>query len=118
VDVVDRDKDVRVTAELPGMEEKDMEIEIEGDVLTLRARSDQKPMTETVDTANATSVVSNAALGFARKSIVTARMRRSRRCLVDHIVKDRAGPTQCEASSNRELVSRRRAHAAAAIALW
>jgi HSP20 family protein len=36
VEVVDRDKEVRVTAELPGLEEKDVEIRVEDDVLVLR----------------------------------------------------------------------------------
>jgi HSP20 family protein len=36
VEVIDRDKDVRVTAELPGLEEKDVEIQVEQGVLTLR----------------------------------------------------------------------------------
>jgi HSP20 family protein len=36
VEVVDRDKEIRVTAELPGLLEKDIEIQVEDDVLTLR----------------------------------------------------------------------------------
>jgi HSP20 family protein len=36
VEVVDRDKEVRVTAELPGLEEKDVEIRVEDNVLVLR----------------------------------------------------------------------------------
>jgi HSP20 family protein len=36
VDIVDRDKDVRVTAELPGLEEKDVELHVEDNVLTIR----------------------------------------------------------------------------------
>jgi HSP20 family protein len=36
IDVIERDKDVRVTAELPGLEEKDVEIQVEDNVLTLR----------------------------------------------------------------------------------
>src|SRR5690349_11782271 len=35
VEVVDRDKEVRVTAELPGLEEKDVEIRVEDNVLVL-----------------------------------------------------------------------------------
>jgi len=35
VDVVERDKEVRVTAELPGLEEKDIELRVEDNVLTL-----------------------------------------------------------------------------------
>jgi len=36
VEVADRDKDVRVTAELPGMEEEDVELRVEDNVLILR----------------------------------------------------------------------------------
>lgn len=36
VEVVDRDKEVRVTAELPGLEDKDVELRVEDDVLVLR----------------------------------------------------------------------------------
>ena len=36
VEVIDRDKEVRVTAELPGLEEKDVEVRVEDNVLTLR----------------------------------------------------------------------------------
>jgi HSP20 family protein len=36
VEVTDSDKEVRVTAELPGLEEKDIEILLDDDVLTLR----------------------------------------------------------------------------------
>jgi HSP20 family protein len=35
VEVVDRDKEVRVTAELPGLEEKDVELRVEDNVLVL-----------------------------------------------------------------------------------
>jgi HSP20 family protein len=36
IDVEETAKELRVTAELPGLEEKDFEIHVEGDVLTLR----------------------------------------------------------------------------------
>lgn len=36
VEVVERDKEIRVTAELPGLDEKDVEIQVDDDVLTLR----------------------------------------------------------------------------------
>jgi HSP20 family protein len=36
VEVVDRDKEVRLTAELPGLEEKDVELRVEDNVLVLR----------------------------------------------------------------------------------
>jgi HSP20 family protein len=36
VEIVDRDKEVRVTAELPGLDEEDIEIQVDDDVLVLR----------------------------------------------------------------------------------
>ena len=36
VEVVERDKEVRITAELPGLEEKDVELRVEDNVLVLR----------------------------------------------------------------------------------
>ena len=36
VDVAETDKEVRVTAELPGMDEKDVDVELRGGVLTIR----------------------------------------------------------------------------------
>jgi HSP20 family protein len=36
VEVVDRDREVRITAELPGLEEKDVELRVEDNVLVLR----------------------------------------------------------------------------------
>ncbi|MGD9981169.1 MAG: Hsp20/alpha crystallin family protein [Hyphomonadaceae bacterium] len=36
IDVIDREKEVRVTAELPGLEEKDIELHVEDNVLTVR----------------------------------------------------------------------------------
>jgi HSP20 family protein len=36
VELIDRDKEVRVTAELPGLEEKDVELRVEDNVLILR----------------------------------------------------------------------------------
>jgi HSP20 family protein len=36
IDVAERDKDLRVTAELPGLEEGDVELHVEDNVLTLR----------------------------------------------------------------------------------
>ena len=36
VELVERDKDVRITAELPGLEEEDIELQVEDNVLTLK----------------------------------------------------------------------------------
>jgi HSP20 family protein len=35
VEIADRDKEIRVTAELPGLDEKDVEIQVDDDVLTI-----------------------------------------------------------------------------------
>lgn len=42
IDVSETDSEVRITAEMPGMEEKDIELLLEGDILTIRGekRSD------------------------------------------------------------------------------
>lgn len=43
VDVTETDKQIVIKADLPGMDEKDVELEIDGDVLTLRGeRSEEK----------------------------------------------------------------------------
>lgn len=46
VDVAETEKEIKVTAELPGMDEKDIEVKLTGDVLTLkgekRAESEEK----------------------------------------------------------------------------
>ena len=36
IDVTETDKEIELTAELPGLEEKDVEVDIAGDVLTIR----------------------------------------------------------------------------------
>jgi len=36
VEIVERDKDIRVTAEVPGLKEEDVEIHIDGNLLTIR----------------------------------------------------------------------------------
>jgi HSP20 family protein len=41
-DVVEGDKDYRITAELPGMSEKDIEIALVGDVLTLKGEKKEE----------------------------------------------------------------------------
>ena len=47
-DVTETDDEVRVTAELPGVEEKDFDVSVEGDVLTLKGekRSDHEEKRE------------------------------------------------------------------------
>jgi HSP20 family protein len=42
VDITDNGKEIRVTAELPGIDEKDVEISLSGDTLTIRARRRRK----------------------------------------------------------------------------
>ena len=36
VEVVQSDKDIRISAELPGLDEKDVEVLVDDDVLTIR----------------------------------------------------------------------------------
>jgi HSP20 family protein len=46
MDIVETDKEIKVTAELPGMDEKDVDVSLEGDQLTLKgekkAESEEK----------------------------------------------------------------------------
>lgn len=42
VDVSETDSEVKVTAELPGMEEKDIDIAVDGDVLTVKGEKKQE----------------------------------------------------------------------------
>jgi HSP20 family protein len=42
VDIVEREKDYQITAELPGMEEKDVELKIADDVMTIRGEKKQE----------------------------------------------------------------------------
>jgi HSP20 family protein len=46
VDVTETDSDVRVTAELPGMEQKDIEVTISRDTLTLRGEKKEESETK------------------------------------------------------------------------
>lgn len=42
VDVVDTDKEIRVSAELPGMDEKDIEVSLTGEVLTIKGEKKEE----------------------------------------------------------------------------
>ena len=42
IDIVDLEKEIQVRAELPGMEEKDIEVEISDDVLTIRGEKKEE----------------------------------------------------------------------------
>jgi HSP20 family protein len=42
VDVTETDKEIRVTVELPGMEEKDIDVEMSGDRLTIRGEKKEE----------------------------------------------------------------------------
>jgi len=42
VDIVDLDNEIQVCAELPGMEEKDIDIEVSGDMLTIRGEKKEE----------------------------------------------------------------------------
>jgi HSP20 family protein len=42
VDIVEREKDYQVTAELPGMEEKDVEVKVTDDVMTIKGEKKEE----------------------------------------------------------------------------
>jgi HSP20 family protein len=42
IDVVDTDKEVRVSAELPGMDDKDIEVSLTGEVLTIKGEKKEE----------------------------------------------------------------------------
>ncbi len=42
VDVVENDKEIKITAELPGMDEKDIDVSIQKDVLTIRGEKKEE----------------------------------------------------------------------------
>jgi HSP20 family protein len=42
VDVTENDKEIKVAAELPGMEEKDLDVSVVGDVLTIKGEKKQE----------------------------------------------------------------------------
>jgi HSP20 family protein len=42
IDVVDADKEVKISAELPGMEDKDIEVLLTGDVLTIKGEKKEE----------------------------------------------------------------------------
>ena len=61
-DISETDDDVKIAAELPGMDEKDIEVNLENNVLTIRARS-ARSMTSprrTTMSASAATAASNA----------------------------------------------------------
>jgi HSP20 family protein len=42
IDVVDTDKEIRVSAELPGMDDKDIEVSLTGDMLTIKGEKKEE----------------------------------------------------------------------------
>jgi HSP20 family protein len=46
IDLTESEKEVRLRAELPGVEEKDVDIRLEGDVLTIRGEKREERMSE------------------------------------------------------------------------
>jgi len=46
IDLVDRDGEVLIRAEVPGVEKKDLEVDLTGDVLTIRGERKQEDKTE------------------------------------------------------------------------
>jgi len=60
IDIEETDKEVRITAELPGLDEKDVSLEIANGVLSL-ARRNRSQNTRSVASANVTTAASNGA---------------------------------------------------------
>ncbi|MBB5537731.1 HSP20 family protein [Rhizobium giardinii] len=74
VEFSETDKEIQVTAELPGLEENDLEVLLEDGVLTLRGEKNSKNRTRIVSSANATTGV----LSGVSPSVATLRRARSR----------------------------------------
>jgi HSP20 family protein len=62
VDIVEREKDYQVAAELPGMEEKDVEVKVTDDVMTIKGekRQRRKKRKRTTTCPNGTTAPSSA----------------------------------------------------------
>ncbi|SFL19198.1 HSP20 family protein [Mesorhizobium albiziae] len=78
VEFSENDKEIRVVAEVPGLEDNDVEVLLEDGVLTFAARRSWKPTTRIVSSANATMGVLNGALLSAARSVRTRLRRHSR----------------------------------------
>jgi HSP20 family molecular chaperone IbpA len=61
IEVSETDKEIKVTAELPGLEEKDIEVDLANDVLVIKARRRPKRRTRIGCSVSATTVASRAA---------------------------------------------------------
>jgi HSP20 family protein len=79
VDVAERDKEYIITAELAGLDEKDIELVIEHDVLTIRGEKRQETNDEQRHLQECTYGRSNAAFSYRAKSTVIESRRPSKR---------------------------------------
>jgi hypothetical protein len=78
VEVSESDKELRVTAEVPGLEEKDVEVLLDDGVLTLRGEKRSEIEDRIGSSANASMAASNAGFRWEPKSRRTGSRRRSR----------------------------------------
>jgi HSP20 family protein len=60
IDVDETETDIRVTAELPGLEEKDISLEIANGMLLISGERNRKPKTRTAASASDITAASNA----------------------------------------------------------
>lgn len=67
VELSENDKEVRVTAELPGMEEKDIEISLDDHLLVIRGERSPKLATKNGATRNSAMADSNAVSACPRR---------------------------------------------------
>lgn len=77
IDVVQDEQEVRITAELPGVKEDDIDVSVDGDVLTLRAESASSAKTATTGATSASVPMAPSSARFAcRRRSTPARSRR------------------------------------------
>jgi HSP20 family molecular chaperone IbpA len=79
VEFSENETEMRVNADVPGLDQKDIEVLLDGDVLTIRgAKKSRRPRTRTANSASATTAVSNVASLLVAKSSRTRSPRASR----------------------------------------
>lgn len=77
IEVLETDTELRVSAEVPGLEEKDVEVLLGDDVLTLKARNAPTMTTRTDISRSASTAVSNGAYRSVARSTPTRSLLRS-----------------------------------------
>jgi HSP20 family molecular chaperone IbpA len=79
IELSETDKEIRVTAELPGMDEKDVNISVDDNVLSIRGEKRSKPRTRSVAIRSGAMVASSGISGCRVGSSRTGQARRSTR---------------------------------------